>query len=48
MSEARKLAIDLRVKINNGVCVAHPLNINHAFKGLYVELIELNKGLRSQ
>ena len=48
LSEARKLAIDLRVKINNGVCVAHPLNINHTFKGLYVGLIELNKGLRSQ
>ena len=29
LSEARKLAIDRKAKINKGICVAHPLNINY-------------------
>jgi integrase len=51
LSEARKLAIDLRARINNGVHVADApkniLHINQSFKDYSLEWIEINKGLWS-
>ena len=49
LSEARKSAIDLRAKINNGVHVADipkiSGHINQPFKDYSLDWIELNKGL---